>query len=278
MERLVFGMVTWAVFKVTSAVFVAVATVWRVVATRVTGFLSARRPVVDPHLERLSWWRSATGIVLVIAANLVWNPDPERLMGAWNDAINGAVLVPVQIAVAVVVSAAMLVALMRRGQRRQMLVAALVPIKTVFACVMACALLGAAAWGWVQLIPLTYALGEWQMVTVPVMLIANLLLMLVIAATVVHGARAIVRDRFRARDAHPAMGAFVIAALSVWALAIGVIEVFGRGFGDTPFPLWVSVCLLVVGPVVNLGLSVYEVVRLQRQFGVALRSATWSPR
>jgi hypothetical protein len=197
-ERIIGSIVGWAV----GAVIGAVVAVWRGVATRVWAALAARRPVVDPHIERLTWWRSAVGFVLVIA----------------------------------------------------------------------CAVMGVAMTAWAWLMPLTYRLGEWQALAVPLMLIANLLLLLVIVATVVSGSRAIVRDRFRARDAHPAMGALVIAALSVWTLVIGFVEVTGPGFGQTPLPLWAAVSLLIVGPIVNLALSAYELVRLHRRFGITLRA------
>ncbi|KRE21908.1 hypothetical protein ASG80_12605 [Agromyces sp. Soil535] len=268
MERIAGLLIGWIV----GGVVRLIAAAWWAVARVVIGFLSSRRPLLDPHVETLTRWRSAIGLLLVIVANLLWNPDPERLMFAWSESVNRALLVPIQVAVAVLVAAAVLVVLARNGQRRRMVRAAVIPVRVVGVSVLALAAwFGCiAAWNW--LMPLVYGLGDWRWIAIFAMLTLNLCLSFAGLVGIVHGGRAIVRDRFRARDAHPAMGAIVIAVLSLWTLGLGLAKASGHGV-DPVFPVWASVCLLVVGPLVNIALSAYELIRLRRRFGVSMRDA-----
>lgn len=245
---------------------------WGAVAGVVHGYLTARRPTIDPHLEVLARWRSVVGLLLVVAANIVWNPDPTRLMLAWSDSMGRAMLLPLQIAVAVLIGALLLTVIAQRGHRRRMLRATMRPTRVV-----GVSLLVLAGWvgsivGWTQLMPFVANTGEWMPLAVFGMLTANVALTFVGLVGFFHGSRAIARDCFRARDGHPGMRAVVIVVLSLWTLGVGIFEMATSG-ADGVFPLWASLCLLVAGPLANIALSAHEISRLHRLFGISLRRA-----
>lgn len=246
---------------------------WRTIGLHVFWWLAPRTPSIDVAMERWATARTVIGFLIVIAASLIWDPEPSRLAQRFSDAQASMLLLPFQIATAVIVAAVVLVSLARPGERARMARNVLRPIKVVGIVLIVLVGAVAAMWGMSSLLQASMSLEPaWQTTAMILSLVLYLSLSFAGSAAAWYGFRSISKHCFRARDGHPAMSAIVMIVLSLWTLTVGVLEVTSTGW-DTGLPPWLAACLLIVGPIVVLALSTIELIRLPRRFGIPLRQA-----
>ncbi|MFT4051985.1 MAG: hypothetical protein QM677_07025 [Microbacterium sp.] len=262
--------------RLIGALIVRALVLWRRIGLAVEQWLSPRCPVLDPAIERLAAVRAAVGLVLVVAANVLWERDPQRWLLAWAQSQAAVVVLPFQLAALVVLAAVLLSVFARRGQRRAMLRHTMRPVRIVGIALAVLVAWCAALWALAHVLPLV-RVGDGPVATLLALAVAvaGFAAFFVTAAVACYGARAIVRHCFRARDGHPAMRAVVIALLSVWTIAIGLAD-FADAVARSAIPWWAGLCLLVGGPITNIALSVAEIVRLGDR-GVSIRCAVGAP-
>lgn len=240
-------------------------------AWRIRRFLSPReREVYDQHIEDLVGWRNATGLVLVVVAQLLWREDFSLSL---DSMITSAINTPLVIAALVILSSLGMVASARSGHRRHMLARAWIPIRTVLGSALTLVLLVAIPYGVAQAPQALPARdpGLWTVV-LPLVLLGTVVVFATAWCVVLTvGARAASQHYFRAVDAHPCLRAVVSIALSVWTLVL-TGRSWRDGTGDFALPTWAVALLLVGGPLVNVALAAYELGRLRRMFGVDFRA------
>ncbi|MFE1664138.1 hypothetical protein [Microbacterium sp. P02] len=83
-------------------------------------------------------------------------------------------------------------------------------------------------------------------------------------------------DLFRAPDAHPMLVPVLVIVLSAWTLVDGLVH-YIDGSSDPLFPWWVTLLLVVGGPMTVVGLSVVQIVRQRALLGIDIRSASVEP-
>ncbi|MFV0372775.1 hypothetical protein [Microbacterium sp.] len=236
-----------------------------------------RTAATDP-LQWLFRLRNVLGLVVLATAYLVWRPDAIDGWQAINHGINDRFAAALPLVAAVFLAAAVLVSCARRGRRRHMFTSAMIPVATVVITALGITVATLAMWG---LSTATTSLATsppaddgYRILIFLIMFVVALAMpfLTTAALTLIAGfAYHAVGSAFRAHDAHPLMPALVSIAVAAWTIWVNVAQ-FAAGATGV-FPLPVQLALTLGGPIIVIGLSVWQLLRLGKVH--SLRDPWW---
>lgn len=247
---------------------------------RLAGLLWRQRTAATDRLQWLFRLRNVLGLAVLATAYLVWRPEAIDGWQAINRGITDRFAAAVPLVAAVALAATALVACARPGRRRHMLAAAMIPVATVVITALGAAIAILAMWGLSTVTTLLVTSpsdeagpGILVFLTMSALALVMPFLATAVLAIVAGFAYHAVGSAFRAHDAHPLMPALVSIAVAGWSIWVNVAQFAAGATRIFPFP--VHLALTFGGPVLVIGLSVWQLIRLSRIH--SLRDPWWHP-
>lgn len=217
----------------------------------------------DQIIEQWSAVRGILGLILVTAAQVMFAGvafDLNQQTNLWAGSLVTAV---VTTGCVLLVTAAVLIRLSPPAHRRVTAANLWVPIRVVLLAVTASVAAGLVMTGMIAI----GGNGWGALLTIPFLIIG----LPVLACGFITGGRLLIQHYFRAVDGHPTLRALVAVGVSAVTAVLGIISLFDAD--PMRMPMAIRIMLAVVGPVVVVGLSIWELRRLQT-FGITPR---WVP-